>query len=64
MPVEFMTDLYNGGSAGKRNANDIHLRVVQKMKKDANVIMIVGHNDDLTEFAEYLSGDSVPSMKK
>lgn len=26
--------------------------------------MIVGHNDDLTNFAQYLSGDGVPSMKK
>lgn len=26
--------------------------------------MLVGHNDDLTKFAQYLTGDGIPSMKK
>jgi phosphohistidine phosphatase SixA len=26
--------------------------------------MIVGHNNDLTNFAKFLSNESVPSMKK
>ena len=62
--VEYMNDLYNGGSVGKRDSDSIHLSLVQKTKKDATVLMIVGHNDDLTNFARYLTGDGVPSMKK
>ena len=62
--VEYVKDLYNGGSAGKRDADAIYLSLVAKMKRDATLLMIVGHNDDLTNFARYLSGDGVPSMKK
>lgn len=64
LKVEYVNDLYNGGSIGKRDSDSIHLSLVQKTKKDAVVLMIVGHNDDLTNFARYLTGDGVPSMKK
>lgn len=62
--IEYVPALYNGGALSTRDANEIHLKVVQKMKKDTEILMIVGHNNDLTEFAAYLSGESVPSMKK
>lgn len=26
--------------------------------------MLVGHNDEITEFAQYLTGECMPSMKK
>jgi phosphohistidine phosphatase len=64
LKVEYIKDLYNGGSAGKRDSDGVHLSIVQKTKKDATILMIVGHNDDLTNFARYLSGDGVPSLKK
>lgn len=59
-----MNDLYNGGSVGRRDAEAIHLSLIQKTRKDATILMIVGHNDDLTNVAKYLTGDGVPSMKK
>ena len=64
LKVEYINELYNGWSVGKRDSDAIHLALVQKTKKDATILMIVGHNDDLTNFARYLSGDGVPSMKK
>lgn len=64
LKVEYIDKLYNGGSVGKRDGDAIHLDVVTKTKKDATVLMIVGHNDDLTNFAKYLTGDGIPSMKK
>jgi phosphohistidine phosphatase len=64
VPTELVNELYNGGSAGKRDSVGIHLSLVQKMRKELNTLMIVGHNDDLTEFAEYLTADGVPSLKK
>lgn len=62
--VEYIKDLYNGGSAGRRDSDSVHLSVVQKTRKDATILVIVGHNDDLTNFARYLTGDGVPSLKK
>jgi phosphohistidine phosphatase len=62
--VEYINDLYNGGSAGKRDSDSIHLSLIQKAKKEVTIFMIVGHNDDLTNFARYLTGDGVPSLKK
>ena len=64
MCIEYIDTLYNGGSIGKRDAESIHLSLIQKIKKDATVLMIVGHNDDLTNVARYLTGDGVPSLKK
>lgn len=62
--VDYLDSLYNGVQAVGRNANLIHLTIVKTTKKDADVVMVVGHNDDLTLFAQYLTGDGVPSMKK
>jgi phosphohistidine phosphatase len=39
--VEYIKDLYNGGSAGKRDGDEVHLSIVQKTKKDATILMIV-----------------------
>lgn len=64
LKIEYIDKLYNGGSVGKRDGDTIHLEVVNKTKKDATILMIVGHNDDLTNFAHYLTGEGVPSMKK
>lgn len=61
--VNYQPLLYNE-AGGERDVTAIHMSVVKKCKKDADILMIVGHNNDLTEFAEYLSGDDVPSMKK
>jgi phosphohistidine phosphatase len=62
--VEYFDDLYNGDATLERDSDAIHLRIIQKTKPDSRVVMIVGHNNDLTNFAKYLSGESVPSMKK
>lgn len=62
--IDFLESLYNGNQNPSRDANLIHLVVVKNTKKSADILMIVGHNDDLTNFARYLSADGVPSMKK
>ena len=62
--IEYIKDLYNGYATPRKDSNAIHLSVVQKTKKDAKVMVLVGHNPDLTNFASYLSGDGVPSLKK
>lgn len=62
--VEYIKELYNLGSAGKRDSDNIYLSVLQKTKKDATILVIVWHNDDLTNFARMLTGDGVPSLKK
>lgn len=62
--IEYIPELYNRNATPKRDANALHLSVVQKTKKDAKVVVLVGHNPDLTNFASYLSGDAVPYLKK
>lgn len=42
----------------------VHFDVVRKARHNANILMIVGHNNDLSEFASYLANEPVPSMKK
>jgi phosphohistidine phosphatase len=62
--VEFIDMLYNGNPTPGRNPDLIYLSIARKTKASAGILMIVGHNDDLTNFARYLSADGVPSMKK
>lgn len=62
--VEYPTELYNEWSLPSRDSMGIHMKHVQSSKKWVETLMIVGHNPDLTEFASYLSGEAVPSMKK
>lgn len=62
--VEYVRELYNEDGYLARDAVEEHMKVVKSTKKNSQILMIVGHNNDLTEFAEYLSGDAVPSMKK
>ena len=62
--VEYDRDLYNEDVALDRDAMMVHMNVVKKNKRDCNILVIVGHNNDLSRFAGYLSNDGVPSMKK
>lgn len=62
--LEFFLELYNENVPPTRDPIQVHMDIVKKTKKDADVIIIVGHNNDLTDFAAFLSGESVPSMKK
>lgn len=62
--VEYYDELYNGNVTSDRDSDAIHLKIIQKTKPDSRVVMIVWHNNDLTNFAKYLSDESVPSMKK
>lgn len=62
--VEYFDDLYNGNLSLTRDSDAIHLRIIQKSKPNTRVVMVVGHNNDLTNFAKFLSNESVPSMKK
>jgi len=62
--VDYIDDLYNENILPTRNAMNIHMNIVKKTKKDCDVLVIVGHNNDLSDFAAFLSGESVPSMKK
>ena len=63
--IDFYDELYNwaDGSPG-RDSDAIHLKIIQKTKPESRVIMLVGHNNDLTKFAQFLTDDGVPSMKK
>lgn len=62
--VELLDDLYIGSNPKTRDANQIHIDLIQHTSSETDILMLVGHNDDITEFARYLSDDGVPSMKK
>lgn len=62
--VDYIESLYNGSPSPDRDALQIHLDVVKSNRKNTSILMMVGHNNDLSDFAEYLSGESVSSMKK
>jgi phosphohistidine phosphatase len=62
--VEYMDTLYNEPISSDRDINGIYMSAVRKAKKSDSILMIVGHNPDMSVFARYLSGDDVPSMKK
>lgn len=62
--IEYFDELYNENTAPTRDVMAIHMNIAKKTKKDSDVLVIVGHNNDLSDFAAFLSGESVPSMKK
>lgn len=62
--AELIDDLYIGHNPKNRDANRIHIDLIQQISPDTDVVMLVGHNDDITDFARHLSDDGVPSMKK
>jgi phosphohistidine phosphatase len=62
--VDYVEALYNEVPSIIRDGNDAYFSVIKDTKKSARTLMIVGHNDDLTNFACYLSWDTIPSMKK
>ncbi len=62
--IEYFDELYNWAVTENRDSDSIYLRIVQRTKPEWRVVMVVGHNNDLTNFAKFLSGESVPSMKK
>ncbi|HEV7382094.1 MAG TPA: histidine phosphatase family protein [Dyadobacter sp.] len=49
--------LYNGGPKA-------YLSAVNDTPKDTSVLVLFGHNPDITYFGEYLSGKDLGSMKK
>lgn len=61
--VSLIDDLYRS-SAKNWDSNQIHINLIQHTSPDTDTLMLVGHNDDITEFARHLSDDGVPSMKK
>jgi phosphohistidine phosphatase len=62
--VEYIDDLYNEWPSLLRCGDTVHLDAVKKTKKACQTVMIVWHNPDLTDFSNYLSWDTIPSMKK
>lgn len=62
--VDYVDSLYNEKPSLDRDPLAIHLDIVRKNKRDGKALMIIGHNNDLSDFAEYLCGEPVPSMKK
>lgn len=62
--VELVDGLYFGNNPKKRNGNQSYLKAIQSVSKDTEILMLVGHNDEITEFAQYLTGEGMPSMKK
>lgn len=62
--VEFIDDLYFGNNAKKRDGNKSYRKAIRSISETHNSLMLVWHNDEISEFARYLTGDQVPSMKK
>ncbi len=62
--INFLEDLYIGHESKTRDGNQIHLKRVKQTNTDTDILMLIGHNDDITKFARYLCDDGVPSMKK
>lgn len=62
--VEYEKELYNEVPSLIRDPIDVHMAVVRSTKKSCKILMIVWHNTDISDFASFLSGDTVPSMKK
>jgi phosphohistidine phosphatase SixA len=62
--IELIKDLYFGNKWKERDGNQVHLKLIKKTTNDTDILMLVWHNDDIAEFARYLSNDGVPSLKK
>jgi phosphohistidine phosphatase len=62
--IRYADDLYVGKNPKTRHANHIYLGAIQQTSPDVDTLVIVGHNDEITEFARYISDDGMPSMKK
>lgn len=57
IPIEYDRSLYEGGAV-------TYLMTVNQVAIKNNVMMLVGHNPDISFFVDYLCGESVGSMKK
>lgn len=62
--INFLDDLYIGYESKNRDSNQIHMKRIKQTPVDTDILMLVGHNDDITKFARHLCNDEVPSMKK
>ena len=62
--IKYADELYVGNNPKTRHANHIYLGAIQQTNPDVETLVIVGHNDEITEFARYISDDGMPSMKK
>ncbi len=62
--IKYADDLYVGNNPKTRHANHIYLGAIQQTNPDVETLVIVWHNDEITEFARYISSDGMPSMKK
>ncbi len=62
--IEYVDELYVWKRSKWQSNNQIYMDAIQKTSTSVDILMIVGHNDEITEFARYLSWDEVPSMKK
>jgi phosphohistidine phosphatase SixA len=62
--VRYVDDLYIGKNPKTRHSQHIYLDAIQQASPDTEILMVVGHNEEITDFARYLSDDGVPTMKK
>ncbi len=62
--IRHADDLYVGSDPKTRSANYSYLGAIQQTNPDVETLVIVGHNDEITDFARYISGDGMPSMKR
>ncbi len=62
--INFLDDLYIGHEEKTRDGNQIHMKRIKQTAIETDILMLVGHNDDITKFARHLCNDGVPSMKK
>lgn len=62
--IKYADDLYVGKNPKTRHATHIYLGAIQQTAPDVDTLIVVWHNDEITEFARYISDDGMPSMKK
>lgn len=55
--IQTKEGIYDGGPRA-------YLQAVNAVSEEYATLILFGHNPDITYFAEYLSGDSIGSMKK
>lgn len=62
--IEYNPELYNGTRSVTDDGVKIYFQAVRNIAEKHDVVMVVGHNDDISLLGHYLTGDGVPFMKK
>jgi phosphohistidine phosphatase SixA len=62
--IEYNPELYNGNRTPADDGVKLYFQTVRNIAEKHDVVMVVGHNDDISLLGHYLTGDGVPFMKK